>query len=237
MKKAIFTLDINYPKEITNITFPFLKRYANKIDADFCVINTRKYSKDYPFGYEKFQLKNLIREYNLDWAIFFDPDMLVHPDFVDITSMVNKDTIISHVHFFASLRYKYDNDFLRDGRHIGIPSYFFACSDWCSDCLFDHDFKSDLKMAIEKIVPTVHDTKTTRGDYKKGLWIDDYLLSKNIAKYGLKISTVKKMFEDSMNEKHVRISPVDKFLYHPYNLNYENKAKNLTEKLTEWELL
>jgi len=43
MKKALVTMDINYPKEITKITFPYLKQYANKIDADFIVIDSRKY--------------------------------------------------------------------------------------------------------------------------------------------------------------------------------------------------
>ena len=43
MKKLIVTLNVNYSKEITDITYPYIESYAKKIDADFKVISERKF--------------------------------------------------------------------------------------------------------------------------------------------------------------------------------------------------
>jgi hypothetical protein len=43
MKKLLITFDINYTKEITDITYPYMKSYADKIGADFKIITERKF--------------------------------------------------------------------------------------------------------------------------------------------------------------------------------------------------
>ena len=44
-KKTVFTLNLNSDiyKEITDLTYPLLKHYCKKIDADFYEIKTRKF--------------------------------------------------------------------------------------------------------------------------------------------------------------------------------------------------
>ena len=42
--KKLLVLDIgDYDREITNITFPYMKQYAKNIGADFHVITQRKF--------------------------------------------------------------------------------------------------------------------------------------------------------------------------------------------------
>ena len=42
MKKVIFTLSVDdYSPEITEITFPLMRYYARKIDAEFRIITER----------------------------------------------------------------------------------------------------------------------------------------------------------------------------------------------------
>lgn len=43
MKKVLVTLDIDYPKEITDITFPYMEKYAKNIGAEFLILKERKY--------------------------------------------------------------------------------------------------------------------------------------------------------------------------------------------------
>ena len=75
MKKTLFTLNINnYEPDITALTFPLMKRYAEKIEADFHVITERKITTTEFAGLEKFQIYELGREMKNDWNIFVDPD-------------------------------------------------------------------------------------------------------------------------------------------------------------------
>ncbi len=59
MKKLIATLNVNYSKEITDITYPYIESYAKKIDADFKVISERKFH-NFPVNIEKFELYELV---------------------------------------------------------------------------------------------------------------------------------------------------------------------------------
>ena len=58
-KKTIFTLNVDgYSPEITDITYPLIKRYAKHIDADLHIIKDRKFP-DWPVTYEKLQIYEL----------------------------------------------------------------------------------------------------------------------------------------------------------------------------------
>jgi hypothetical protein len=119
IKKTIFTLNVDdYDPDITAITYPLIKKYAHKIRADFHTITERK-SPDRPPVYEKLQIYDLAREMDLDWAIYLDSDALVHPDMFDITEFIGKDTVCHNGSDMANNRWRYDNYFRRDGRHIG----------------------------------------------------------------------------------------------------------------------
>jgi hypothetical protein len=56
MKKAIVTLNIgNYSSEITKLTYPFIQKYADKINTDLKIISKRIFS-DYPIYYKRLQI-------------------------------------------------------------------------------------------------------------------------------------------------------------------------------------
>ena len=118
MKKTIFTLNIdNYAPEICDITYPLIKRYARKIGADFHIIKERKFDKSLPPVIEKFQVYELSN--GNDWSIYLDSDTLVHPETVDWTNFLNKDTVLFNGVDMGAVRWKYNELFLRDGRNIG----------------------------------------------------------------------------------------------------------------------
>src|SRR5882672_8362849 len=133
MKKTIFTLNVDgYSSEITELTYPLIKQYANKIGADFHIIKTRKYP-EYPAVYEKMQIYDLGREMQNDWNIYIDSDALVHPDMFDVTEFLSKDTVCHNGTDMANNRWRYDRYFQRDKRHIGSCNWFTIASDWCLD--------------------------------------------------------------------------------------------------------
>jgi hypothetical protein len=82
MKKVLVTLDINYPKEITDITFPYMKQYARNIAAEFLVLKERKYP-DLPITQEKFQLYDI----DADYIIFLDADVLINPNSFNFSTL------------------------------------------------------------------------------------------------------------------------------------------------------
>jgi len=84
MNKAVVTLCIGEEwKRMASLTHPTIKSYANRIDADFIVINNPVFNID-P-GFEKFQIANILEHYNR--VIFLDTDIIVRsfcPDLFDI---------------------------------------------------------------------------------------------------------------------------------------------------------
>lgn len=222
MKKTIFTLSVdNYAPEITEITFPLINQYADKIGADFCIITDRLHP-DMPPVYEKIQLYELSKEN--DWNIYIDADTLIHPDFPDITAMLNKDTVCFHGKDLASMRWRYDDCFLRDGRNIGACNWFTIASDWCSDLW--HPLEVPFAEAVKNIFPTVAERATV---VKREHLIDDYLLSFNIARYGLKHTTMMKLMADyGFNST--------SYLWHDYIIGIDEKVVMMKKVLAKWAI-
>ncbi len=185
LKKTIFTLNVDgYSPEITELTYPLMKRYADKIGADFYTIKERKFP-GFPSVYEKLQIYELAQKMENDWNIYIDSDALVHPDMMDVTNHLPKDTVLHNGVDLASNRWKYDRYFMRDGRNIGSCNWFTIASDWCVELwkpLDDLTFEE----AIANISPIVNELNTV---ITAEHLIDDYALSRNIAKYGLKFNT------------------------------------------------
>lgn len=222
MKKVVYSLSVNgYAPEITEKTFPLMREYANKIGAEFKIITKRKYG-DYPPVYEKIQLYELSQEN--DWTIYLDADTLIHPDFPDVTPLLNKDTVVFHGADFAPVRWRYNNYFLRDGRHIGACNWFTIASDWCSDLW--HPLEGSFTAAVENIFPTIAERHTV---VKKEHLIDDYLLSLNIARYGLKHLTIQRLLADK--EVDTR-----KLLWHEYLRDIDEKLVVMDKVLKVWGL-
>lgn len=181
IKKTIYTLDVdNYAPEMTEITFPFMKRYADKIGAEFHVITDRRFP-DAPPTYEKFQIYELAREHKNDWSIFFDADVLIHPDLLDVTSRTPKDTVVVIGTGCSACWYRLNEFSLRDGRYASTGNWFSAVSDWCLD--YWHPLDIPLETAVKDIFISANDVK--RGTTPRHM-IDEYTATRNIARYGLK---------------------------------------------------
>jgi len=221
-KKTVYTLCVdNYAPEITEITFPFMKRYAEKIEADFHVIDTRKFP-DMPNVYEKFQIYDLSVEHKNDWNIFFDADALIHPDFFDVTACINKDMTISNGTDFVPHRFRPNEYFKRDGRYIGKGNWMAIFSDWCRDYYKPLDIPKEE--AIADIFPTV--AETNFGISPCHL-IDDYTVSRNIARYGLKHMIVPDFDATGLTKG---------LLAHQYLMPIEQKVVYLEKTLKEWKV-
>jgi hypothetical protein len=216
MKKTIFTLNIDeYAPEITALTYPLLRYYANKIGANFHIIKERKFP-DWPVTYEKLQIYELAREMGTDWNIFIDSDAVIHPDTPDWTNFLHKDTIAHNGRDFANLRWRYDNYFLRDGRNWGSCNWFTIASDWCVDIWKPLDI--GFEEAVSNIFPVVDELNTV---ITRDHLIDDYALSRNIARYGIKAKTLIEIQKENSLEN-------CNFHWHVYTVSID-------KKLNGWE--
>lgn len=220
MKKTLYTLSVdNFAPEITAITFPLLKHYAEKIEADFCIIQTRKFP-DAPPVYEKFQIYELSKEHKNDWNIFFDADTLIHPEMYDITQTINKDMTVSHGTDFVPHRFRPNEYTLRDGRFIGKGNWMAIFSDWCRD--YYHPLDIPIEEAVKDIFPTIDEQ---RHGVTACHLIDDYTVSRNIARYGLKHMIVPD-YESAGLRKGL--------FAHQYLMSIEQKVIYLNKVLKEW---
>lgn len=221
LKKTIFVLNVdNYAPEITELTYPLIKRYAHKIGADFFEITERKYPQ-YPPVYEKMQIYELGKKMGNDWNIYIDSDTLIHPDFFDVTNFVKKDTVVHNGSDMANNRWRYDKYFIRDGRNIGSCNWFAIASDWCLDLW--HPLDIPFEEARENIFPIQNEINTV---ITRDHLIDDYMLSRNIAKYGLKFKTVIQVMQE-LNDTGV-------YLWHAYTIRTEDKVKEMRKTLANW---
>ncbi|MEB3214579.1 MAG: hypothetical protein VKL39_24735 [Leptolyngbyaceae bacterium] len=223
-KKTVYTLCVdNYAPEITEITFPYMKAWADKIGADFYVIEDRKFP-DAPPVYEKFQIYELSKEHKNDWNIFVDADALIHPDFFDVTTVLDKDMTCSNGTDFVPHRFRPNEYFKRDRRYIGKGNWLAFFSDWCRDYYMPLDIPFDE--AIENIFPTVDETNF--GITPCHL-IDDYTVSRNIARYGLKHTIIPEL---SAKLPHIQ----QNLLAHQYLMPIEEKVSYLNKMLTQWKI-
>lgn len=218
MRKTIWTLDIdNYAPHLKALTYPLFKRYAHKIGAEFAVIDQRKFP-EWPVVYEKLQIFELGKDN--DWNIYIDSDAIVHPDMFDVTDHLPRDTVLHNGRDMAGNRWKYDRFFRRDGRHIGSCNWFTVASDLCIDLWKPLDDLS-AEEAINNIFPVR--SEVMGGILTASHLIDDYVLSRNIAKFGLKFDTLidlKKRLGDGME-----------YLFHLYNIPETQKIQQIGQFL------
>lgn len=199
-RKVIYTLDINnYQPAIKALTFPLMQRFADKIGAEFHPITERKFP-DFPIVYEKLQIFELGKgprhpftakannsNQAPDWNIFLDADALVSPEMFDPTDHIGKDTVLFNGKDMSGIRWKADQYFRRDGRWIGACNWFACASDWCLDLWRPLDDLT-LEEAVKNINVTIGEQNS--GLFKDNHLIDDYTLSRNIARFGLKHDTL-----------------------------------------------
>lgn len=80
MKILVATLDIDYAREITALTRPYMEKFAQSLAAEFHVIDQRRWP-ELPVTLEKFQLYDVVQDH--DWVIFLDADCLVRSSMID----------------------------------------------------------------------------------------------------------------------------------------------------------
>ena len=229
IKKGVFTLNLNPDEyaEITHLTYPLIKEYTRKIGGDFIEINQRKFPEVKSPTYEKCQIYELAQQLDLDWAIFVDCDALINPDTMDFTSHINKDTIMHHGVDLASIRWRSDEYFLRDGRFIGSCSWFMVASDWCLD-LFKPLDDMTVEEAENNIFPIADEVKAGVEPYRL---IEDYVFSRNIAKYGLKHQSVVEFLRKNLGVE------AGNFFWHLYAIPIEEKVTRMEQTLKYWGIL
>lgn len=188
MKKQLYTMNIgNYNPDITAITYPLLKHYAKKIGAEFCEITERKFP-DYPIMYEKTQLFELSK--GNDWTIYLDADAIVSPDCFDITEFLPRDTVLHWGLDPANNRWQFDEYFRRDGRNVGTAGWLTVASDWTRDVWTPSDLlPADM---ISRINPTNNERAF---GYKPTHFVDEFNTSRNLARYGLKVTRLSQLQE------------------------------------------
>lgn len=222
MKKTIFTLNIgNYYPEITKITYPFIKLYSDKIGANFELIDKRAFP-NFPVRYEKLQIYELGKDN--DWNIFIDSDCLIHPDLFDITEVLPVDTVMTYNMGFANIGFSYDNFFRRDGRNISVGNFFAVTSSYC------HDYWLPLDdITIDEAFKYIHAAYEGGTAHDSKYIIDDYVTSRNIARFGLKFKTFLNYLAEIGRSN-------DEYFYHNHYLPYEEKLRSLNETLKQWKL-
>jgi len=246
MKKTVFTLNIgNYEPEITALTFPLMKMYAQKIGADFHVISTRKF-EGFP-GLEKFQIYEVGKEMQNDWNIFIDSDALIHPDFIDVTALLHKDTTCAYATSdFSPVRFMVDKYFCRDGRMIGKGNWFGVCSDWCLDYFHPLD-DIPIEEAMAQCYPTLQE-RTAAKPMSPYNMVEDFIVSRNIARYGLKHTLVSELLAQRgrpinyipsqmtvMTPQGPQIQPgFEGPVFHLYQQSAEQKVIMMKQQLQRW---
>ncbi len=222
LKKTIFLLNIGkYAPEITDITYPFIKRYAKRIDAGIHIIERRKFP-GWDMDYEKLQIFELSQKMQNDWNLYIDSDALIHPDLPDITELIPRDTVAHNGNDHAGVRWTYDRFFRRDGRHISSCNWMAAASDLCIDL-----WKPLEDLTFEQALANIRLTRSEElsGVVTREHLISDYALSRNIAMYGLKFTTLNQVLAGAGN-----------FFWHIYTVSVGQKVEGLKKVIEEWKV-
>lgn len=172
MLKKLFVLRIgNYRPDLCEYTIPTIKNWASKNDYHYEEIIQRVFDEKYPITIEKMQVHGLGA--GSEWNILCDADLMLRPDFIDPVSFTNYNTVASSYHFDADQKFQVNKYFMRDGRNLGLSGGFVLSS------FMTHDIWKHLN-------PDVALEGTSRNPHL----IDEYMISTNLAKYGLKYDGV-----------------------------------------------
>lgn len=222
MRKTLYTLLLDdYAPEIVRMTFPLLRHYARKIGASFEVIDTREFPT-WPVTYEKLQIHERAKRNGDDWAMFLDADTLVHPETPDWTLFLPDDTVAHNGADFAPLRWRSNDYFKRDGRNIGSCNWNALASRLCLDLW--RPLEALPETVAENIFPTVNELNSGVIDSRH--LIDDYALSLNIARFGLKFTTLIEL------QKKLGFDPAASgFYWHEYTIGISQKAAKMEDVL------
>jgi hypothetical protein len=187
LRKLIHVVNINdFFPELFALTYPTIRSYAERNGYMINMITERKFP-DYPINYEKMQVYEDGKDAEVN--ILCDADMLIHPQFPDVTEFLKRDSIAFNDNYNISWKYHVDRIryFMRDGRDVGIATNFVVSSDWT------HDVWEPLSLSQKDIEDLAKKENTDTGGADGRGWghyADEFALSYNMAKYGLKYTGV-----------------------------------------------
>jgi hypothetical protein len=169
--KKVFVLDVDdYRPDLTRYTFPTIQAYAKKIGAELCFIRERRFPA-FPVSIEKLQVYWLGR--GSEWCLLIDADTMIHPDTPDFTKgdpgQVRFAMGTDVRKMFPSHPY-----FLRCGHVQGVAGNFIVTSELTHDLWEMKPYDLDeMMIALERPFN-----------------IDEFVLSLNLAKYGLRFEGI-----------------------------------------------
>ena len=163
----------NYFPEMTRLTIPTVERWAQKLNAKVNLITNRKWP-DWPLLYEKMQI--YYDGIDSDWNILLDADILIHPDCPDpLNTFIHPTQVAAKDSYHADRQLHMDDYFFRDGRNIGISTCAVAASRLC------HDLWTPLEISREESEKRVYEHRAI---------LDEYCVSRNLARFGLKLTAI-----------------------------------------------
>jgi hypothetical protein len=199
----------DYQPDLCEITFPYLKRYADKIKADLYRIEKRCFP-DFPITYERMQIHELGK--GSEWVFCIDPDILIHPDTTDFTTWFPNDHVGNW--YFFDVRQHFEvtesSPFAKDGRYYGIVDCLVVSSS------LTHDLWRPLPGPFSAYEPLVKDKQVLER-------ISEYAISENLAREQYKIRGV---VDNGKRLYHIGCS----------SEKVTNPAELALQKLTEWGL-
>jgi len=226
MRQTIYTLIVDgFSPEITALTVPLMERYAAKIDARFHVIAERRFPA-MPVCYEKFQVRELACASGDEWSLFLDADVLVHPDLPDLSAFTPPHTVTFNAVDYGPVRFAPNDWSRRDGRHLAPGSWLVGGSRSVWSDLWA-PLTESVEDAVSHITPTMQEQ---RSGITPTHLLDDYQLSRNIARYGLPVKTVM-----DLAAADPRLSGSE-FFYHQYLIPPEIKEIQIRATLDRWGL-
>jgi hypothetical protein len=172
LRKAVFTVRVdNYLPDLCALTLPAMKRYADKIGADFYVIEERKFP-ELPPTYEKMQIWHLGANY--DWSILIDCDMAIRDEMYDVTEVVLPDTVGSWMVYDPQITIAKDEYIPLDGTGTAVATNLVVVP-WPL-----HGVWKPLEMSSTEILSRM----------KRQFVVDEYCFSRNMTERGIRLSSL-----------------------------------------------
>lgn len=224
MSQTIYTLVVDaFAPDIVAITVPLMEQYAEKIGAELVTI-TERLHPELPACMEKFQVRELAAERGDSWSLFLDADTLVHPDLPDLSTLTPPHSVVFNASDYAPVRFRPNGWSRRDGRHIAPGSWLVGGSRsvW-SDLWFP--ITEPIGVACDQILPAAVE-RAAKIDAAHLL--DDYVLSRNVARFGLRVHTVR-----ALCAADPRLQSSE-FFWHQYTATREQKAEQMLATLERW---
>lgn len=173
MKKILHLVNIgDFFPELFSLSFPTVQAYAERCGYEINLITERKFP-EFHINYEKMQVWEDGKDADINLLI--DADVLIHPQFPDVKDIVPPHHIAFNDNYNASSKFNLNDYFLRDGRDVGIASNFVVSYRSTHDLWRPLEITPDEGRRI---------TFVREGD------IDEYCISQNMSKYGLRYTGI-----------------------------------------------